>query len=211
MITLDSIDAALHSIKVSDGSNDLLIDASGHISINDGGNSLTVDAVDLDIRDLDASQDNVAISDGTDTLAVNADGSINSVVTATDLDIRDLTHASDSIKVGDGTDFLEVNADGSINVQSFEGGYSSWKATAESVTTTAAQIASTPLSSRLRMIIQNLGTQDIYLGQVVGVTTSTGLKLPKGSSIEMAWDAGADIYALTASSTADIRISEFAA
>lgn len=57
-----------------------------------------------------------SISDGTDTLLVNADGSINSVVTATNLDIRDLTHVSDSVKVGDGTDFIAVNADGSINI-----------------------------------------------------------------------------------------------
>lgn len=113
------------------------------VPISDAGGSLTVDATNLDIRDLSAAQDNVAISDGTDTLAVNADGSINvafaagaeikitdgtddlainadgsinSVVTATNLDIRDLTHASDSVKVGDGTDFLAVNNDGSLNI-----------------------------------------------------------------------------------------------
>jgi len=37
------------------------------------------------------------ISDGTDSLDINADGSINAVVTATDLDIRDLDSASDSV------------------------------------------------------------------------------------------------------------------
>jgi hypothetical protein len=59
---------------------------------------------DLDIRDLNASQDNVAISDGTDTLAINADGSINITdnggsitIDATDLDIRDLDSATDSV------------------------------------------------------------------------------------------------------------------
>jgi len=64
-----------------------------------------------------------SISDGTDSLAINADGSLNAtinntsiVVTATNLDIRDLTHVSDSIKVGDGTDFLAIAADGSIAV-----------------------------------------------------------------------------------------------
>jgi len=102
--------AALESITVQNPSG------AGAVNIQDGGNSITVDATDLDIRNLAASQDNVAISDGTDTLAVNADGSINSVVTATNLDIRDLTHVSDSVKIGDGTDFLAVNADGSINV-----------------------------------------------------------------------------------------------
>lgn len=67
----------------------------GHV-----GDALKVDigaVTDLDIRDLDASQDNVAISDGTDTMAVNADGSINAIVSATDLDIRDLNSASDSV------------------------------------------------------------------------------------------------------------------
>lgn len=73
------------------------------VPISDAGGSLTVDgsvtvsATDLDIRDLSAAQDNVAISDGTDTLAVNADGSINSVVSATDLDIRDLSASTDSV------------------------------------------------------------------------------------------------------------------
>jgi hypothetical protein len=62
-------------------------DSTGLLSIDDGGGSITVDgtvtvtATQLDIDDLDAANDNVAISDGTDTLAVNGDGSINVVVT----------------------------------------------------------------------------------------------------------------------------------
>lgn len=90
-------------ISVSDGTDTLLIDASGNVgaiinngagasavNIQDGGNSITVDG------------------------SVSITGSVT--VTAIDLDIRDLTHVSDSVKVGDGTDFLAVNADGSINV-----------------------------------------------------------------------------------------------
>ena len=97
-------------------SQQLAVNADGSVNITDNGSSLTVDATNLDIRDLSASQDNVAISDGTDTLAVNADGSINSVVTATNLDIRDLSHTQDSIKIGDGTDFLAIDASGNIGV-----------------------------------------------------------------------------------------------
>ena len=57
---------------------------NGGLNVNLVGSSgaIEVTATDLDIRDLDASQDNVAISDGTDTLAVNADGSINVNATA---------------------------------------------------------------------------------------------------------------------------------
>ena len=106
-----------------DKANDRLgvINASNQLEMHDADvlaqlqSGVVVSATDLDIRDLSAAQDNVAISDGTDTLAVNGDGSINSVVTATDLDIRDISHTSDSIQIGDGTDLLAVNADGSIN------------------------------------------------------------------------------------------------
>jgi len=93
------------------------LDTGGQVVISDGGGSITVDgavtvsATDLDIRDLDAGQDNVAISDGTDVMGVNADGSINVVATATDLDIRDLDSATDSVEAVQAThDNLNVNA-----------------------------------------------------------------------------------------------------
>lgn len=110
------------SVKVGDGTDFLAVNADGSINavVSDGGGSITVDgsvtvsATDLDIRNLAATQDNVAISDGTDTLAVNADGSINSVVTATNLDIRDLSSATDSVAVTDGGGSITV--DGSVTV-----------------------------------------------------------------------------------------------
>lgn len=83
--------------------------------------SLTVTATDFDIRDLSAASDSVSISDGTDTLEINADGSINvnATISATDLDIRDLTHVSDSIRLGDGTTLFTgttVGADTGLDV-----------------------------------------------------------------------------------------------
>lgn len=98
-------------VKVVDNlvpSQGLTINVDGSVNITDNGASLTVDAVDLDIRNLSAAQDNVAISDGVDTLAINVDGSINSVVTATDLDIRDLTFATDKVDVS-GSDVTVSN------------------------------------------------------------------------------------------------------
>lgn len=72
--------------KIADSttpSQQLTVNADGSINITDNGGSITVDgtvtvtATDLDIRNLSAAQDNVAISDGSDTLAINADGSVN--------------------------------------------------------------------------------------------------------------------------------------
>lgn len=117
MLSLVVRDDALTTLTPADGDYvQMRVDSTGALWVRFTNTTIAVTATDLDIRDIDATQDNIAISDGTDTLAVNADGSINSVVTATNLDIRDLTHVSDSVKIGDGTDFLAVNADGSINV-----------------------------------------------------------------------------------------------
>ncbi len=106
-ITLDE----LLEIKITDGTDELAINADGSINA-------VVTATDLDIRDLSASQDNVAISDGTDQLEINADGSIN--VVGSDLDIRDLVNTQDSIAIGDETNLVDLQQmDSAFGVTSF--------------------------------------------------------------------------------------------
>lgn len=181
-----------------------------------------IDEIDIDIRDLNASQDNVAISDGTETLLINPDGSLNSVVTATDLDIRDLAFATDSVDVS-GSSVTVSATDLDIRDLSFatdkvdasgsevnQNAYDTFLATAQSVTATASELASTPLTSRVRMNIQNLGNKEIYIGQSNAVTISTGTKIPAGGSADFQFGENADIWALTPSGTADVRILEFA-
>lgn len=218
MITLDLLDSALHSVEIKDASGQALaIDGSGFITANVNG-TVTVSATDLDIRDLSAAQDNVAISDGTDTLAIAADGSIavsavggSFAVTATDLDIRDLSAAQDNIAISDGTDTLAINADGSINAQTVRGGFGSWLVSTESVTNVESELVSTPLSGRIAVLIQNLSSQDIYLKEATGVSTANGLRLPKGSSFSADLDVDANIFAIANSGTNDIRVVEYAA
>lgn len=68
------------SVRLGDGTNFLTsttVGADVGLDVNLINASIAVTATNLDIRDLDAAQDNVAISDGTDTLAINTDGSIN--------------------------------------------------------------------------------------------------------------------------------------
>lgn len=111
---LASSDNVASYLRASDGTLLTHTDVGGKKSLDvNVANTVTVTATDLDIRNLSAAQDNVAISDGVDTLAINADGSINITdnggsltVDATDLDIRNLTHVSDSVRLGDGTNFL---------------------------------------------------------------------------------------------------------
>jgi hypothetical protein len=252
-ISLDDIQGTLHSIKISDGTNDILIDASGHLSINDGGNSLTIDSADLTtlagavsgtemqvdvVAALPAGTNNIGsitVTDGTDTIAIAADGSI--AVTdnggSLTIDNSDLTTIAGAVSgtemqvdvvaalptgsntigkayITDGTEDLAINADGSINVQSAPAGLDSWQTSTLSATSTAGEITATPLSNRLKMIIQNLGAQDVYLGEDNTVTTSSGMKLPKGSSFEISLGATANIWAITSTGSSDLRIAEYA-
>lgn len=191
-LSLDEIilDAATSNIAISDGTDQLEINADGSINV------------------AFAPGAEIKITDGTDTLEVNADGSINSVVTATDLDIRDLTHATDSVKVGDGTDFLAINADGSLNVK--QGGGASIKHSASSVTTTVGQVLASPLTGRTAVIIQNEGSANVYVGFNNTVTSANGLKISKSSSLTLDVTDAAAIWMIAASGTQDVRFLEIA-
>ena len=209
------------SVKIGDGTEFLEINADGSINITDNGGSLTVDAVDLDIRDLSASQDNVAISDGTDTLAINGDGSINSVVSATDLDIRDLSHTQDSIQLGDGSVLNTITTTGpknaiDVHIAGNDIAFDidddladvAIENTAYSAGTVGADIlGGSQLAARKHMFVQNLGSQDVFVGKA-GVTLSNGLKLFKNNTMIARIGPSVALHALTSSGTADLRIME---
>jgi len=211
MITLDTILSDLHSIEIKDASGQALaIDGSGYLTANING-SVTVSASDLDIRDLTSVSDSVAaVQSGAWTVAATQSGTWNIgtvasitadvTVTASDLDIRDLAFASDSVTAHQGGSW-------SMTIDNI----SSWKNTASSVTNTAAEIVATPLANRVKMLIQNLGANDVYAGPDNAVTSSNGMKIPKGSSMEMNFDTGSDIWLITSAGTANIRVSEYAA
>ena len=105
-------------VKVTDGTDELAIDASGRPTVNVAG-TVPVSSTDLDIRDLTSASDSVKV-EGNNTNAVKVDGSAvtqpvsgSVTVSATDLDIRDLTSASDSVKVeGNNTNAVKVDGSG---------------------------------------------------------------------------------------------------
>jgi len=196
---LHDIQAAVHSIKVSDGTNDLLIDGSGHISINDGGNSITVDNADLSTI--------AGAVDGTE-MQVDIVSAPTLTVQATALDIRALT-ASDVVTIVDGGGSITV--DGTVSTVS--GGYSQWKVSAATVSNAAeSELASTPLVGRLAVLIQNLSNNNIYIKEATGVSVANGALLPKKGYYEAELDDGADIFAIADSGTTnDVRIVEYAA
>lgn len=85
-----------------------------------------------------------------------------------------------------------------------------FKTSAASVTNTAAEIASSPLLGRKRIMIQNLGNRAIYIGFNNTVSVSNGLRVSAGAFLEMPFGEDLDIWAITDSGTQDIRVVEIA-
>lgn len=136
----------------------------GHVSdalkVNFSNTTITVTASDLDIRNLDYTQDNVAIKGSTgNELVVNADGSINanvdvSVVNGSDK-AEDSAHTSGDI----GTYVLAVRQDTLAASTSTDGDYTSLKTSAAgalyinlaessaTITTSDAALANTAIAA----------------------------------------------------------------
>ena len=192
--------------------------------ISDASGALYVAGTDFDIRDLSASQDNVAISDGTDTLEINADGSINITdnggsitVDAIDLDIRDLTAASDSVEswTHDGTGTAIGSTAGALDVNIASGDLDDDLAdtaienTATAVSLVAVSVVSSALADRKHLFLANEGNKGLYYGKS-GVTTSNGFPLyPREKmSARIGPSVVVQIIGEAGSSAEDLRVME---
>jgi len=180
------------------------------VSVDDGGGSLTVDGT-VSLGAGAASIGTLGANDGVDI----GDVTVNNAAGASAVNIQD---GGNSITIDDGGSPISIDDNGgSITVDgtvaTTPGGLSTWQVSATSVDTTAGgtELAATPLANRVKMIVQNLGANNIYVKDATGVTTANGLKIPKQSSQEIELSATANIWAITDASTADVRVAEYAA
>lgn len=231
MITLDSIRSENASIAIASSTGqELAMDGSGFITSNING-TVTVSAADLDIRNLlfatdkvDASGSEVSLDAGT----LAALETINAVQSGTwDIGtVTTLTGITNDVNIADGGNSITVDAVqldiddlafGTDSVTAHQGGswsftldnISSWKSTAHAASDSVTEIASTPFAGRNKMIIQNLGNKDVFLGPDNAVTISTGILLPRGSSMDMPFDTGANIWVIAdTGDTANLRVAE---
>lgn len=189
--------------------------------------SAVVTATDLDIRDLNHAQDNVAIAQGGNTMIVNADGSINANVDVSVVNGSDKAEDAAHVSADIGTYILSVREDTLSSSTSATGDYQSLKTdavgrlygnnaaqvalfAARTINATATDLVVSDLPNRTRVLIQNIGANHIYLGHDATVTTSTGIRIDKESSIELEVGPQVNLHAITLSGTSTIRIAEFA-
>ena len=232
----DATDNVGAYVRSSDGTLITHTDNGGKQSLDvNVSNTVTVEATDFDIRNLDYSQDNVAIKGATgNQLVVEADGSINvnadiSVVNGHEK-LEDAAHVSGDV----GSFVLAVRQDTLANSVSADGNYAafkvnskgalyveiaqqspatntSWLVSQNTIDTTAELVVATDLAARKRILIQNVSSSKVvYLGESNAVTSASGLRLSAGAAIELDLAAGAAIYAIANGAGADIRVAELA-
>jgi uncharacterized lipoprotein NlpE involved in copper resistance len=234
MLTIDQL---IYDPATNEGAKvgAIIVDAAGHqLDVNvDGSINVSLGTVtDLDIRNLIFATDKVDVSGSTVTLdsaslaalenitvtvsntveitndsgnAIPVSGEVSLsattlaalesiTVVANNLDIRDLTFALDKVD----TSGSRIKATNSSIANS-----------AVSVTTTAAALTPSPLTDRTTLIVQNLGSKEIFIGSS-SVTAANGVKIAAGASAELNYNASVALFARTASGTADVRIIEAA-
>lgn len=158
-------------------------------------------------------------------LQVDASGRLRVVA---DLDTTNLTekaedaaHASGDI----GAYILSVRQDTLSASASADGDYQSFKTdtlgrlrtseakqsgnyAAVSVGNTATDLMATDLANRTLVTLQNVSNRDVFIGFNSSVTTSNGIRLAAGASMDLPVNAAVNLHGITASGTADVRFME---
>ena len=80
---------------------------------------------------------------------------------------------------------------------------------AVSVGTSATDLAATDLANRKRILVQNLGSKKVYIGDA-SVTTASGIELFAGGSIELDIGPGINLHAISGTAGQDVRVMELA-
>lgn len=160
---------------------DRLRGTSGAVHINDGGNSITVDATQLDIDDLNATDDAVQAwaFDGTGNAIGSTGGALNVNISSGSVTVSDAALANTALAAAN-----SAQAD------------------------VEALIVASPLANRKYLYLYNYGSHEDYLGPT-GVTTGTGFPIYPGVYLDFRAGAAIAMYGITkATKTTDIRSLE---
>ncbi len=140
--------------------------------------------------------------------SVHASGDVGSYV----LSVREDSLTVSTSASGDYQSF-KTDANGALWTNVYKQApatHNGWLVTSRSVASTAVTVATTALTDRKTILIQNIGTLPAYIGSSSGVTVSTGIRLSGGAAIELELAAGVDIYAISTLAGTELRVAQFA-
>lgn len=172
--TWDRLRGTSGAVHIHDGGSSITVDGTVDI-----GNTVTVQATDLDIRNLDAAQDDVGawLHDGTGNAITSTSG------------------------------YLDVNiasSSGTMTVSDAALADTALSHAAVSVGTSLTSVYASALSNRKYALAMNNGSAPMYLGGG-SVTTSNGFPLYPGQSIELRLGASVDIKVISSAASQDLR------
>lgn len=202
---LVTIDAVLDSIKVDTGNMDTSLNAIE-------ASAASIDADTSTIAGDTTSIDSIltALSKAEDAVHGSGDQGIMQLAVRND---------SEGSLVDTDGDYapLQVDSSGRLRVVGADTGVPDTAVENQvvSVGDTAVELASSPLSNRKRILIQNDGNKPVYLGKSDVTADNTaatgGIKLNKGGTLELELGPNVSLYGInTSSNTSDVRILEIA-
>lgn len=88
-----------------------------------------------------------------------------------------------------------------------------WQVTPVTVGATETEIAATPLNGRKEVIIQNVSTNSVWVGEATGVTTTgatRGIEIPKKSSMSFPFGEALNLFVISDGAGREINVLEAA-
>lgn len=180
---------------------------SGQLSVKDSGANALLTTIDADTG---------SIATDAGTIATNS-STVAGAVSGTEMQV-DLVDAIGNWATGAGvvdasTQRVHLSDESLAALEditvTFGAANGANKTSVATVGTSAVEIASTPLSNRASIIIQNLGSKDVFLGEANTVTTGNGIRIPRGGSFEDTNSGSALNYWLISSAAGqDVRVFE---
>lgn len=223
------------SIKIGDGTDFLAINADGSINVNAdisvvNGSDKAEDSAhadgDIGTYVLAVRQDSLAASTSADgdyaSLKVDSLGQLYTVASLSSAVADDAVDTENPIKVG------SRSVDGLLSAISASGDKANlisdmyrrlfinaapnvgFNVSAATVTTTAAELASSPLAGRMKLQIQNLGNQAIFIGHSNSVTSANGFRISAGATETIEFGEDLDVWAIASAGSQSVRIVQLA-
>jgi hypothetical protein len=206
------------SVRIGDGTETANVNASNELQVRDDDANTLLGTIDADTSALAGTvsgseiQADIVTMPGIyaeDSAHSSTDNGMFALAVRQDADAAFGADGDYAPLQVDDSGFLKVS--GALTVE--DDAYDTLKASVETVGTSAVELASTPLTGRKNIIVQNLGSSDIYVAEDNTVTTTGatgGLLVSKKSNLELKASAVANIWAISGSAGNDIRILEMA-
>lgn len=219
------------SVKIGDGTDFLAINADGSINVNgtdvydedSAHSSGAKGSLSLVVRkdapgslvDADGDYAPLQVDDQgrlrvTGSIVLDGQYAEDSAHTSGNIGIYNLAVRSDIPAIGSSAsgDYASQTVDAYNRLWVNDAPNISMTAAAATVTTTSALLIAS-LAGRKKLMIQNLGTKEIFIGPS-GVTTSSGVRIAGGAGYEI--EAGPDLvwHAVASVGTQDVRVLQLA-